>query len=144
MKNISIVFLFITAFIIGRAQVPVLKPDPSNAAASAKDFIKPAEIGDIKNTTMRIVDDLIGKLSLPVGKRTSLTAAVNNFLTTKKDITPLAENTPADYTSKFTGMQKGLFGKLKTIMGTTAFTKFLGMKPTGAAVAGNPLSHLFF
>ncbi len=144
MKNISILFLFITAFITGRAQVPVPKQDPSNAAASAQDFIKPPDIGDIKNTTMRIVDDLIAKLSLPFGKRTSLTGAVNNFLTTKKDITPLAEINPADYTFKFTGMQKALFGKLKTIMGTTAFTKFLGMKPTGAAIQGNPLSHLFY
>src|SRR4030095_9580045 len=139
MKKTTLSVLFVAAFFIACAQVPA---NPSNAAAAAKDFIKPPEIGDVKNTTMRIVDDLISKLSLPVGKRSSLTGAVNGFLTTKKDIAGLAETNPTDYTAKFGGMQKPLFGKLKTIMGTTAFTKFLGMKPSGAAVAGNPLSHL--
>ena len=141
MKKITLSLLFVAAFFIVGAQVPA---NPSNTVSTAKDFIKPPEIGDVKNTTTRIVDDLISKLSLPVGKRSSLTGAVNGFLTTKKDIAGLAETNPPDYTSKFGGMQKTLFGKLKTIMGTSAFTKFLGMKPSGSAIAGNPLSHLFF
>ena len=141
MKKIALSGLFVAAFFIVGAQVPA---NPSNNASTAKDFVKPPGIGDVKNTTTLIVDDLISKLSLPIGKRQSLTGAVNGFLTTKKDIAGLAETNPTDYTSKFGGMQKTLFGKLKTIMGATAFTKFLGMKPSGATVAGNPLSHLFF
>jgi len=141
MKKITLSLLFVAAFFIIGAQVPV---NPSNTIATPKDFIKPPEIGHVKYTTMHIVDDLISKLSLPVGKRSSLTVAVNGFLTTKKDIAGLAETNPTDYTSKFGGMQQVLFGKLKTIMGESAFTKFLRMKPSGAAVAGNPLSHLFF
>jgi hypothetical protein len=141
MKKITLSFLFVAAFFIVGGQVPT---NPSNTVGAAKDFIKPPEIGDVKNTTMRIVDDLISKLSLPVGKRSSLTAAVNGFLTTKKDIAGLAETNPTDYSSKFSEMQRPLFGKLRTIMGTSAFTKFLGMKPSGGAVAGNILSHLFF
>jgi hypothetical protein len=56
----------------------------------------------------------------------------------------LAGSQPAAYLSKLAPMQKGLFSQLKGIMGAAAFSKFLGMKPKGSAVAGNVLSNLFF
>ena len=141
MKKITLAILLIVSVGICKAQVTLPKTDNISAA---KDFIKPPAIGDANKTTDGIVNDLTSKLSLPVGQKSPLTGAINGFLTKKKDITGLADSNPTDYLSKFGGLQKGLFGKMKGIMGASAFTKFLGMKPSGATIAGNPLSHLFF
>ena len=139
MKRIILAFALCVCYGISDAQVPV-----SKTTVSTKDFIKPPAIGDVGKTTNSIVDDLIGKLSLPATQKPKLTDAISGFLTKKKDITGIADTNPADYLSKFNPLQKGLFGKLKGIMGASAFTKFLGLKPSGGSVAGNVLSNLFF
>jgi hypothetical protein len=51
---------------------------------------------------------------------------------------------PTSYLAKFNPLQQGLFGKINGIMGASAFTKFLGMKPSGNNIAGNALSNLLF
>ena len=138
MKKITLVFLLIASFGICGAQVTVPKTVPST-----KDFIKPPAIDDVGKTTTGIVDDLTSKLSLPAAQKPKLTEAISGFLTKKKDITGLANTNPTGYLSKFNPLQKGLFDKLKGIMGASMFTKFLGLKPSGG-VAGNILSNLFF
>jgi hypothetical protein len=140
MKKIILVFSLIACFSISRAQVTI----PKTVSSSAANFIKPPAIGDIGGTTKGIVDMLGSKLALPDGQKPQLTDVISGFLTKKKDITGLASTNPTDYLSKFNPLQKGLFDKMKGIMGATAFTKFLGLKPSGSGVAGNLLSHLFF
>jgi hypothetical protein len=83
-------------------------------------------------------------LSLPSGQKTGLADAISGFLTRKKDIVGLADTNPTSYLSKFNPLQKGLFDKIKGIVGASAFTKFLGLKPAGDKAAGNVLSNLFF
>ena len=144
MKKIILVFSMITFYSVSHAQVSLPKADPSTAISSAKDFVKPPAIGDVGKTTNSIVNDLSSKLSLPAAQKPQLTDAISGFLTKKKDITGLADSNPTSYLSKFNPMQKGLFGKMKGIMGATAFTKFLGLKPSGSGIAGNALSNLFF
>src|SRR5436190_24256981 len=139
MKKITLVLLLMTSFGICSAQVTVPKTTPST-----KDFIKPPAIGDIDKTTSSVIDDLTSKLSLPAAQKPNLTDVISGFLKQKKDITGLADTNPTDYLSKFNPLQKGLFGKLKGIMGASTFTKFLGLKPSGSGIAGNVLSHLFF
>jgi hypothetical protein len=139
MKKINLAFLLIASFGICSAQVTVPKTVPST-----KDFIKPPAIGDVGKTTTGIVDDLTSKLSLPAAQKPKLTDVISGFLTKKKDITGLADTNPTSYLSKFNPLQKGLFDKLKGIMGASAFTKFLGLKPSGSGAAGNLLSNLFF
>lgn len=139
MKKITLSLLLIAAFEFCGAQVTVPKTIPST-----KDFIKPPAIGDITKTTSSIVDQLTSKLSLPAAQKPKLTDMISGFLTKKKDITGLANSNPADYLSKFNPLQQGLFGKLKGLIGASAFTKFLGLKPSGSGVAGNVLSNLFF
>ena len=136
MKKIFLVLALFVFYGITHAQVTVPKTVPS-----VKDFIKPPAIGDIAKTTTGIVGDLMSKLSLPSGQKTGLTDAISGFLTKKKDIVGLADTNPTSYLSKFNPLQKGLFDKLKGIMGSSAFTKFLGLKPSGA---GSLLSNLFF
>ena len=139
MKKIILGFVLLTCYSFINAQVTVPKTVPS-----AKDFIKPPAIGDITKTTTGIVGDLMSKLSLPSGQKTGLADAISGFLTRKKDIVGLADTNPTSYLSKFNPLQKGLFDKIKGIVGASAFTKFLGLKPAGDKAAGNLLSNLFF
>ena len=139
MKKIILAFALFAYYGIGHAQVT-----PPKTIPSAKNFIKPPAIGDVGTTTNSIVEDLTSKLSLPAAQKPKLMDAISGFLTKKKDITGLAETNPTDYLSKFNPLQKGLFGKIKGIIGASAFTKFLGLKPSGSGAAGNILSNLFF
>lgn len=145
MKKFIVVLLLTAFYSTSQAQITVPKIDTKSGAASAmKGFIKPPAIGDIGSTAGNVVEMLSSKLSLPGTQKPKLMEAVSSFLTDKKSISGLADTNPADYLSKFNPLQKGLFGKLKGIMGATAFTKFLGLKPSGSNIAGDVLSNLFF
>ena len=139
MKKITLAFLMLACVSFCQAQ-SVGPP----VTAKTKEFMKPPTIGDVGTTTNSIVDDLSSKLSLPAAQKPKLTDAISGFLTKKKDILGLADTSPKSYLSKFNPLQKGLFDKIKGIVGASAFTKFLGLKPSGAGAAGNLLSNLFF
>jgi hypothetical protein len=144
MKKILAILVFIASYSISQAQLKVPKVDTYAATSALTNFVKPPEIGDIGTTSSSITDQLTSQLGLPASQKPGLTSAISSFLTDKKGILSLAGKNPADYLAKFNPLQQGLFGKLKGIMGATAFTKFLGLKPSGSNIAGNALSHLFF
>lgn len=122
------------------AQITLPKTD---VTALSKDFVKPPAIGDISKTTGGIMG-MLGGLGLSDAQKPKLSDAISGFLGQKKGILGLADKNPADYLGKFNPMQQGLFGKMKGIMGAAAFSKFLGMKPSGKNVGTNLLSNLFF
>jgi hypothetical protein len=144
MKKIIAIFVFVASYSICQAQLKMPKIDTNSATSDLTDFVKPPAIGDIGSTSNSISDMLTSKLGLPASKKTDLIGAISGFLKEKNGIAGLANTDPAGYLSKFNPLQQGLFGKLKGIMGATAFTKFLGLKPSGSNIAGNALSHLFF
>lgn len=145
MKSLFSTLLLVVFCVVSQAQIKMPKIDANSSAASLlKDFVKPPAIGDIAKTSGSIADLLGSKLSLPADQKPKLVEALSGFLTDKKGIASLADTKPADYLAKFNPLQKGLFGKLKGIMGAAAFTKMLGLKPSGSDIAGNALSHLFF
>ena len=144
MKKILAIIVFVASYGISQAQINMPKVDVNSATSALTNFVKPPAIGDIGSTTSGVVDMLTSKLGLPASQKTDLTSAISGFLGQKKGILGLANTDPAGYLAKFNPLQQGLFGKLKGIMGATAFTKFLGLKPSGSNVAGNALSHLFF
>ena len=139
MKKIILAFALFACY--GFSQAQTIDP---KTISKTKEFIKPPAIGDVGTTTNSIVDDLTSKLSLFAAQKPKLTDAISGFLTKKKDILGLADTSPKSYLSKFNPLQKGLFDKIKDIVGASAFTKFLGLKPSGAGAAGNLLSNLFF
>ena len=140
MKKLILAFALVAFIGVCHAQdVTIPKTVPA-----VKDFIKPPAIGDITKTASGIVGQLMSKLSLPGTQKSGLTSAISGFLTKKKDIIGLADTNPTSYLSKFGPLQKGLFDKVKGIIGASAFTKFLGLKPSGSGAAGNILSNLFF
>ena len=143
-KYIAIIMLLVISS-VSQAQITMPKIDTNSLTSEAlKNFVKPPAIGDIGSTTKSVVDMLGSKLSLPASMKPGLMDAVGGFLTSKKPIAGLAGTNPADYLAKFNPLQKGLFGKLKGIMGADAVTKLLGLKPTGSNIAGDVLSHLFY
>jgi hypothetical protein len=145
MKRVIVLFCLFAFYSISQAQIGIPKVNSaSGASALLKDFVKPPAIGDIAGTSTGITDLLSSKLSLPGTQKPGLSDAISGFLTSKKGITGLAGSNPTSYLAKFNPLQKGLFGKMKGIMGASAFTKFLGLKPSGSNIAGNALSHLFF
>lgn len=115
-----------------------------SASSSLGNFIAPPAIGDIAGTSGKVVQQLTSQLGLPAAQAGPLNNVVSGFLKQKQGIMGLAGNQPSAYLSKLAPMQKGLFSQMKGIMGAAAFSKFLGMKPKGSAVAGNVLSNLFF
>lgn len=123
-----------------QAQITLPKTD---ATALVKDFVKPPAIGDIGKTTSGILG-MLGGLGLTDAQKPKLTDAISGFLGQKKGFLDLAGKNPAEYLKKFNPLQKGLFDKMKGIMGATMFSKFLGMKPTGNNIGTNLLSNLFF
>jgi hypothetical protein len=139
MKKIILACALFACYGISQAQTI----DPTTISKT-KGFIKPPAIGDVGATTTSIVDDLTSKLSLPAAQKPKLADAISGFLSKKKDILGLADTSPKSYLSKFNPLQKGLFDKIKGIVGASTFTKFLGLKPSGAGAPGNILSNLFF
>jgi hypothetical protein len=144
MKKILVILVFVAAYSISQAQIKIPKVDAAAATSALTDFVKPPAIGDIAKTSSGITDMLTSKLGLPASQKTDLTSAISGFLTDKKGFAGLANTDPAGYLAKFNPLQQGLFGKLKGIMGASAFTKMMGLKPSGKNAAGDILSHLFF
>lgn len=143
----KILLLAVTYLAVGQSNAQISLPKTSDvtkaATAAMGNFIAPPKLGDITGTTNSVVDKLTSQLSLPSSQKGALTDAVGGFLKQKQGIMGLAGSDPTAYLSKFAPMQQGLFGKMKGIMGAAAFSKFLGMKPSGSG-AGNVLSNLFF
>lgn len=139
---IFLVSLFMTNLLFAQA-IPKA-PSTESITNQLKNFVQPPAIGDVAKTTGSIVDKLMSGLSLAGDKKSALTSAISGFLKNKEGILGLAKTDPSKYLSKFNPLQQGLFGKLKGIMGATAFSKFLGMKPSGSNIAGDVLSNLFF
>jgi hypothetical protein len=137
MKRILVLMLLVCGVQLVEAQVKI----PSTS--SGKAFTMPPAIGDLDKTSNDVTNQLTSKLGLDSKQKTGTFDAVKGFLEEKSSILGLAKTDQAGYLSKFGGMQNGLFGKLKGIMGVTKYASFLKLKPTGNG-AGNVLSNLFF
>ena len=139
------IFILAITFISLNASAQISLPGAKKDAASTlSQFIAPPAFTDVGKTASSIGESLITQLALPSAKKPELETAIGSFLTDKKGIMGLAQSNPANYLTKFNPLQKGLFGKLKTIMGAAAFGKFMGLKPSGKNISGNVLSNLFF
>jgi len=132
---------FITLKTTAQISIPGGKKDVAGALSQ---FIAPPAFNDVGKTASAIGSNLMTQLALPAAKKPELETAIGSFLTDKKGIMGLAQSNPANYLTKFNPLQQGLFGKFKTIMGAAAFSKFMGLKPTGKNISGNVLSNLFF
>lgn len=144
MKKILVLFGLLVVYSGSMAQISIPKIDAKAATSAINSFIKPPAIGDVNSLSGSVADLLTSKLSLPSALKPKLVEVIGSFLKDKKSILSLAETSPMDYLAKFSPMQKGLFSKLKSIVGAEAFSKFIGLKPAGNNVTGNLLSNLFF
>ena len=140
MKSLLLLVIVVSLVTTLNAQIALPITDPT---ALVKDFVKPPAIADVDKTTSGVMGMLDG-LGVSDAQKPKLSEAIGSFLGQKKGILDLAGKNPSDYLSKFNPMQKGLFGKMKGIMGASMFTKFLGMKPSGKNIGTSLLSNLFF
>ncbi|WP_119078552.1 hypothetical protein [Chitinophaga alhagiae] len=124
------------------APAPAPAPRPTAVAPQAVDAAK-AQGFDVKSMANSILGKLTPTLGLSAVQKPSVLNAVTGFLKDKSGIMGLAQTDKAAYTTKFAGLQKGLFGKLKTVLSVAQYTKFLGLKPKTNDVT-NVLSQLFF
>ncbi|NIG54371.1 hypothetical protein [Chitinophaga sp. Cy-1792] len=99
--------------------------------------------GNLSNLTSGIMGQLTPSLGLNNTQQPKVTDLVSGFLKQKAGIMPLQQTNPTEYTSKFKGLQGGLFSKLKGVFTAAQYAKFLGLKPK-ASDATNVLSQLFF
>ncbi len=99
-------------------------------------------ITDVAKTTNDLMGILKPKLALSDAQSPKISGLLTDFLKSKSGILSLAKSNPADYLSKFGGIQNKLFGGLKTALSGAQYTKFLGLKPK-ASDAANLLGHLF-
>jgi hypothetical protein len=144
MKKIFSIILLAVVCSVSQAQISIPKIDAKSVTSALNSFIKPPAIGDAGAIAGSVADLLTSKLSLPAIVKPKLVEAIGGFLKDKKSILSLADTNPVDYLAKFSPLQKGLFTKLKGIVGAEAFTKMLGLKPAGNNVAGNILNNIFF
>ena len=99
-------------------------------------------ISDVAASTNDLMSILKTKLALSDAQSPKITGLLTDFLKSKSGILSLAKTNPADYLSKFGGLQNKLFGGLKTALSAAQYTKFLGLKPK-ASDSENLLNHLF-
>jgi len=99
-------------------------------------------ISDVAGTTKGLMGILKTKLALSDDQSPKISGLITDFLKSKMGILSLAKNNPADYLSKFGGIQSKLFDRLKTALSGAQYTKFLGLKPK-ASDSENLLNHLF-
>jgi hypothetical protein len=100
-------------------------------------------ISNIGGAKDAIMAKLVPSLALTPVEKPKVATDVTGFLKDKAAILPLLNTDPTAYASKFSALQGGLFGKLKTVLTVAQYAKLLGLKPQ-APSATNVLSSLFF
>lgn len=98
---------------------------------------------DVGSIASSIMGQLTPSLALTGAQQPKVQNLLTGFLKKKAAILPLQQSNPSAYTSKFGGLQKGIFSKLKTLLTLSQYTKFLGLKPK-TNDAANVLSQLFY
>ena len=115
----------------------------STATAVSATSAVPQTGMDVNSTASGIMGKLNSALALTKAQKPKVLAEVTSFLKDKSGILGLATTDKAQYTKKLSDLTSGLSTKLKGILTTTQFKKFLSLKPTKAN-AKNVLSQLFY
>lgn len=132
-KLLTLMFLLATLPLLSSAQSLLDKAKSTTQSSGI----------DVKSTANAILGKLGPALALTNTQKPGVLTAVTGFLKDKSGILGLLKTDKAAYTSKFAGLQSGLFGKLKTILTAAQYAKFLGLKPKAGDTA-NALSQLFY
>ncbi len=129
--------------LVALAGSAMAQSNPAAAPAKVLETAKATQGFDVKGIATSIIGQLTPALGLSAVQKPNVLNAVTGFLKEKSGILSLAKTDKAAYATKFSGLQNGLFGKLKTILSVAQYAKFLGLKPK-TNDATNALSQLFF
>ncbi|RAJ82203.1 hypothetical protein CLV59_104428 [Chitinophaga dinghuensis] len=137
MKKVCFLFVGTCFLSFGSLQAQNVLGAAQKAAAAT------TTLGNSGGIANNIMGSLTPTLGLNNTQQPKVLDMVSGFLKKKSEITPLQQTNPTAYTSKFSGLQGGLFSKLKGVLTAAQYAKFLGLKPK-ASDATNVLSQLFF
>ncbi len=98
---------------------------------------------DVNSVSEKIMSKLTTALTLTKDQQPKVLSTVTNFLKSKSEILPLATSDKSKYTTQLNALTSNLTSKLKPVLTTAQYTKFLGLKPT-TNTATNVLSQLFY
>ncbi len=138
MKNI----LFILFAVNLLASVSANAQGPGDRGKQPPAALKVLPIADVEETSNGLLGLLKTKLALSDAQGPKVAELLTEFLKTKSGILSLAKSNPAEYKSKFMGIQGNLFENLKPILSAAQYTKFLDLKPK-ASDNSNLLNHMF-
>lgn len=138
MKRIVLAFSCVCFLGVATTQAQSILDQAKKTAGSVQ-----GQSFDASGIASSILSKLTPALSLNSTQQPKVQGLLTGFLKKKAAILPLQQSNPTDYTSKFGGLQKGVFSKLKTLLTLSQYTKFLGLKPK-TNDATNVLSQLFY
>jgi prophage DNA circulation protein len=145
MKLIATALLLILATSVASAQSLLNR---AQSAASSQGVTAPSvsslpSLSNITGAKDAIMGKLTPALGLTAAEKPAVSTDITGFLKDKAAILPLLNTDKPAYETKLSGLQSGLFGKLKTALTAAQYAKLLGLKPA-APSATNVLSSLFF
>nr|WP_295874935.1 hypothetical protein [uncultured Chitinophaga sp.] len=138
MKKVFLPMLCVWFFSAASVQAQSILDQAKKTAGTVQNPL--ANYGGVASS---ILSKLTPALGLTAVQQPKVTDLVTGFLKQKAGIMPLQQSNPAAYASKLSGLQGGLFSKLKLLLTAAQYTKFLGLKPKTNDVA-NVLSQLFY
>ncbi|MFB6456168.1 hypothetical protein ACE38W_12925 [Chitinophaga sp. Hz27] len=84
---------------------------------------------NVASTTTKIMKTLTPSLGLSTKQQTSVAKLVTSYLLDRNNIIPMQKSNPSGYNSKFSVLNNGFLGKMKTVLTIRQYAKFLGLKP---------------
>jgi hypothetical protein len=138
MKRIVFILSCVCFLSIANTQAQSILDQAKKTAGSAQ-----GSSFDVGSIASSIMSKLTPSLALNGTQQPKVQNLLTGFLKKKAALLPLQQSNPTAYTSKFGGLQTGIFSKLKTILTLSQYTKFLGLKPK-TNDAANVLSQLFY
>ena len=141
MKKIYLIFALSFGFLLS-ANAQVSTSSLKSVAKKATTAATATGI-DVNSVSEKVMTKLTTALALTKDQQPKVLSTVTNFLKSKSEILPLATSDKSKYTTQLNALTSNLTSKLKPVLTTAQYTKFLGLKPT-ANTASNVLSQLFY
>lgn len=138
----SILFFVLLTFITVSSQAQSILDKVKKTANTTSAVASTAGI-DVKAVANNLVSKLTTSLALKPIQKPQVLTTVTSFLQQKSSIINLATTDKAQYVSKLAGLTTGLNTKMKGILTSAQYTKFLDLKPAQPS-STNVLSQLFY
>jgi hypothetical protein len=138
--------LILLAFVIGLS-VTSFAQNATTGKVTIKSGVSEAQTvstiskSEVKTVAPKIVSSLNSALKLTSKQKSKVSSAVTKFMKSKAKISDLASTNKSEYATKLAGLTTKLNTKLKGVLTSEQYTKFMSLKSTTAS--GSVVSKLF-